>query len=186
MLKNTPAATALMLTLAVQIGCAIPPIGAPDRTATHGYGIHDDGRLGVQGGAGDTDETTIPELRRPLDGDTDLLKRAATFSCRFAGIDSDLVIDTIRWRGSVDEPWIRGGTAVFRGNAGSADLTGVRGMDTVSFTEVVPSGAVNLMTVYAMRTEPDGSGPFIAVYSRHISSLGSPFPSIRHGGCTPR
>jgi hypothetical protein len=65
------------------------------------------------------------------------------------------------------------------GNAGADDLGATTGEHSVSFVEIVPTGSVNLTTVYAWR---DKSGRFKAVHSRH-TAIGGPSPSQNYGYC---
>ena len=72
------------------------------------------------------------------------------------------------------------GDARVIGNIGASDLVVVPGVTTVSFIEAIPSGGVNLTTVYAWR---DSMGSrFKAVHSRHTAVLG-PSPSQYFGYC---
>ena len=72
------------------------------------------------------------------------------------------------------------GDARMIGNVGASDLVVVSGVTTVSFVERIPSGEVNLTTVYAWR---DSMGlRFKAVHSRHTAIFG-PSPSQYFGYC---
>ena len=79
-------------------------------------------------------------------------------------------------------------TARIIGNAGADDLAVTKGEVTISFIEQVPSGTLNVTTVYAWR---DKLARFKAVHSRHFYSgvvapglsIGSPAPSQTYGYC---
>jgi len=73
------------------------------------------------------------------------------------------------------------GLARIIGNAGADDLNAILGDSTVSFIEIVPSGSVNVTTVYAWR---NNSRRFKAVHSRHVA-IGGPAPSQNYGYCEP-
>lgn len=74
---------------------------------------------------------------------------------------------------------LKAGTARLVGNAGAADLATIRGDSTVTFIEQVPSGAINLTSVFAWR---DKERRFKAVHSRH-TAIGGPSPSQNYGYC---
>lgn len=65
------------------------------------------------------------------------------------------------------------------GNQSASDLTMVTGPLTMSFIEVVSSGAVITTTVYPWR---DGVLGFRAVTARHVATVG-PLPSQSYGHC---
>ena len=98
------------------------------------------------------------------------------------------MIDAIEWR--LDGPF---GSARMIGNTGSTDLLAVRGWHTLSFIEVTPSGAVNLITVYGWEIYVSVPSPapgvtqrltmqFFSVWSRHTAVAG-PSPSQMEGSC---
>lgn len=69
--------------------------------------------------------------------------------------------------------------ARFIGSAGTADLTALRGVDSVSFLDPVAVGRVMVTTVYAYG---DAEGRFKAVHSSH-AAFGDPAPSQHYGYC---
>ena len=85
-------------------------------------------------------------------------------------------------------PFISGETARVASYNDIAPVTVIKeaGLNTLNLIEVTPGGNVNLFTVFAWPPEsaeaPPGS--FDAVYSRHTSFLGFPWPSQARGFCT--
>ena len=137
-----------------------------------------------------------PELRNGVQAEFDSLayqlerlRNAPTFRCSFPGYGSELVIDAVSWQEDPDSRvWF--GSARFIGNIGSSQLLGILGDNTISFLEIVPSGAVNLITVYndEVVEEPTtefrpGGLRYQAVWSRHTRVVG-PTPSQTQGYCS--
>ena len=114
-----------------------------------------------------------PEGVRPDADDVVRLHDAATLRCEFENITADTIIDNVKWE------LANIGSARVIGAAGSSDLMAVKGSARSSFIEITPSGAVNLITVYAWT---NAQGRFVAVYSRHTAVAG-PTPSQVHGSC---
>ena len=80
----------------------------------------------------------------------------------------------------IDGIKLQSGKARLIGNAGSAGLTVITGDGVVNFIERIPSGNLNLTTIY---TDPVKKDIFRAVHSRHIRLLGNPGPSQQYGLC---
>jgi len=117
----------------------------------------------------------------------DQLVRARSLKCTFpwyASVDWDAGEPTVRtakqdFEFHIDGIDLKAGTARIVGNAGAADLAATRGDASVTFIEQVPSGAINLTSVFAWR---DKGCRFKAVHSRH-TAIGGPSPSQNYGFC---
>ena len=74
------------------------------------------------------------------------------------------------------------GTARIIGNSGSGDISVVVTPVGLTFIEKTGVGGLNFTTVFTHFVEPENVAR-VAVTSRHITLLGSPFPSQYHGTC---
>ena len=74
------------------------------------------------------------------------------------------------------------GAARIIGNAGSGDVSVVVTPVGLTFIEQTGAGGLNVTTVFNHFVEPENTAR-IAVTSRHITLVGSPFPSQYHGSC---
>ena len=74
------------------------------------------------------------------------------------------------------------GTARIIGNSGSGDVSVVVTLVGLTFIEQTPVGGLTVTTVFTHFIEPENTAR-IAVTSRHITLVGSPFPSQYHGSC---
>ena len=118
----------------------------------------------------------VPSSNDMRAADIARLHAAQTFRCEISSFDNDIVVDSVNW--PADDSFF--GSARLVGNAGSSDLLAVSGRQMVSFLEVTPSGATNLITIYGF---VDSDDRYQVVFSRHTAIAG-PTPSQYHGACT--
>ena len=89
------------------------------------------------------------------------------------GKDAGIVFDSID---------TQAGTARIIGNASAGDISVVVTPVGLTFIEKTGFGGLNFTTVFKHFVEPENVAR-AAVTSRHITLLGSPFPSQYHGTC---